>query len=109
MALAEFIQALQEQETIYSDQPKPSIRVIPPDQSCIKIIPPENSCINKVDTTDATNTIKNEQLPKTIKLKIRQKQIDVSTNNMSNNSVINNNSIIKDTQPNIKPIDTTNI
>ena len=42
MALADFIQSLQDQDIVYSDPPASSIRVIPPDNKGIKIIPPES-------------------------------------------------------------------
>lgn len=64
MALADFIQSLQEQDTIYSTPPQPSIRVIPPESQSIKIIPPE---------TISTNSA----VPKVIKLKIKTKPADV--------------------------------
>ena len=59
MALQDFIQALQEQDVVYSTPPQPSIRVIPPENQCIKIIPPESAVLDPA--------------PKVIKLKIKQK------------------------------------
>lgn len=60
MALADFIQSLQEQDVVYSTPPQPSIRVIPPENQCIKIIPPETLDIDP-------------PAPKVIKLKIKPK------------------------------------
>lgn len=62
MALQDFIQALQEQDTVYSTPPQPSIRVIPPENQCIKIIPPESAVLDPA--------------PKVIKLKIKQKPVE---------------------------------
>ena len=41
MALQDFIQALQQEDIVYSE-PEPAIRVIPPEKPQIKVIPPEN-------------------------------------------------------------------
>lgn len=60
MALADFIQSLQEQDVVYSTPPQPSIRVIPPENQSIKIIPPESLNIEP-------------PTPKVIKLKIKPK------------------------------------
>lgn len=63
MSLVDFMQQLQDQDNIvYSEAPEPSIRVIPPEKSCTKIIPPENTTITP---------------PTTIKLKIRQKNVEI--------------------------------
>lgn len=62
MALQDFIQALQEQDVVYSTPPQPSIRVIPPENQCIKIIPPESAVLDPA--------------PKVIKLKIKQKPVE---------------------------------
>ncbi|MBQ8218186.1 MAG: hypothetical protein IJZ79_02680 [Bacilli bacterium] len=60
MALADFIQSLQEQDTVYSTPPQPSIRVIPPENQSIKVIPPETLAVE-------------QPAPKVIKLKIKPK------------------------------------
>lgn len=60
MALADFIQSLQEQDTVYSTPPQPSIRVIPPEKQNIKVIPPETLAVE-------------QPTPKVIKLKIKPK------------------------------------
>lgn len=64
MALADFIQALQEQDVVYSSPPQPSIRVIPPENQSIKIIPPESPVLEP-------------PAPKVIKLKLKQKPVNV--------------------------------
>lgn len=62
MALADFIQALQEQDTVYSEPQPSSITVISPEQPGIKVIPPES-----VITT-----------PKVLKLNLKQKPVQES-------------------------------
>lgn len=77
MALQDFIQSLQEQDIVYSTPPQPSIRVIPPENQCIKIIPPES-------------VVANPPAPKVIKLKIKQKPVNVEPqipNNQSQQTV----------------------
>ena len=63
MSLVDFMQQLQDQDNIvYSEAPEPSIRVIPPEKTCTKIIPPESTVITP---------------PTTIKLKIKQKNVEI--------------------------------
>lgn len=71
MALQDFIQSLQDNDTVYSTPPQPSIRVIPPENQCIKVIPPENQTLDS-------------PAPKVIKLKIKQKPIEDHTQNLEN-------------------------
>lgn len=59
MALADFIQALQEEDVVYSEPRQPSIRVIPPDEAQYKKQEP-----------------KSEEQPTTIRLKIKKKQVE---------------------------------
>ncbi len=99
MALADFIQSLQSQDTVYSTPPEPSLRVIPPekDDSYLKVIPPDGPVTGKVDiknkpqlkdksvtATNTTTTNMNSDSAevaaprkRTIKLKLKQKPIPV--------------------------------
>ena len=100
MALADFIQSLQSQDTVYSTPPEPSLRVIPPekDDSYLKVIPPDGPVTGKVDiknkpqlkdkSVTATNTTTTINMnsdsaevaaprKRTIKLKLKQKPIPV--------------------------------
>lgn len=76
MALADFIQALQEQEIVYSEPSKSSIRVIPPEhQQSLRVLPPETS--NDVKAEPHVSTSNNIQAsPQKIKLKIKLKPVD---------------------------------
>lgn len=76
MALADFIQALQEQEVVYSEPSKSSIRVIPPEhQQSLRVLPPETS--NDVKVEPHVSTSNNIQAsPQKIKLKIKLKPVD---------------------------------
>ena len=64
MALADFIQALQEEDIVYSEPRQDSIRVFPPEQQTIK-------------TTQLEPEIISEQ-PKVIKLKMKKKPVESS-------------------------------
>lgn len=85
MALQDFIQALQEQDVIYSTPPQPAIRVIPPEDRCIKVIPPENPVL---DTK-----------PVVIKLKLKPKQSE--TNTVNTQSIQNNSQLDINTNTNL--------
>ena len=66
MSLVDFMHQLQDQDNIvYSEAPEPSIRVIPPEKNCTKIIPPESTTVKP---------------PTTIKLKIKQKNVEIKQN-----------------------------
>ena len=101
MALADFIQSLQEQDTVYSTPPQPSIRVIPPENQSIKVIPPE--------------TIAAEQpAPKVIKLKIKPKieqpvaQPQVIVNNTQNVVVSQTPNTTEKPKPILQPVSKPN-
>lgn len=96
MALADFIQALQEQDVVYSTPPQPSIRVIPPEQQFIKIIPPESLEEQPQQVT-----------PKVIKLKIKQKPAstpDIVSN--ANQTTVESNNVqpVQQQQPKLQPV-----
>jgi preprotein translocase subunit SecD len=61
MALADFIQALQEEDVVYSEPRQPSIRVIPPDEAQYKNTEPKSE---------------DQEQPTTIRLKIKKKQVE---------------------------------
>lgn len=84
MALADFIQALQEQEVVYSEPSKSSIRVIPPEhQQSLRVLPPETS--NDVKVEPHVSTSNNIQAsPQKIKLKIKLKPVDSTIQPASN-------------------------
>lgn len=84
MALADFIQALQEQEVVYSEPSKSSIRVIPPEhQQSLRVLPPETSNDVKVEPHVSTsNSI--QASPQKIKLKIKLKPVDSTIQPASN-------------------------
>ena len=84
MALADFIQALQEQEVVYSEPSKSSIRVIPPEhQQSLRVLPPETS--NDVKVEPHVSTSNNTQAsPQKIKLKIKLKPVDPTIQPASN-------------------------
>lgn len=88
MALADFIQSLQEQDVVYSTPPQPSIRVIPPENQCIKIIPPETLSVDP-------------PAPKVIKLKIKPKAQPVVEDNVVQAAT-------QPKQPILQPVNNTN-
>lgn len=106
MALADFIQALQEQDVVYSEPAKSSIRVIPPEnaQQTIRVLPPETS--NDVPDhshVSPTNNIENNSASKPkIKIKIRQKPADAqmhqSVSSKSETELKNDNTV------NVQPV-----
>ena len=80
MSLAKFIQSLQEEEVIYSEPVKSSIRVIPPEkqQSTIRVLPPETSNDAKVESHVSKPIDINPSASTTkIKLKLNKKPVDV--------------------------------
>lgn len=96
MALADFIQSLQSQDIVYSTPPQPSIRVIPPEKDeCLKVIPPDGPVTGKVELKSNEPKpqvlVEEKPAPKTIKLKIKQKQVPTnepaSTTNTSTESI----------------------
>lgn len=66
MALQDFIQSLQDSDTVYSTPPQPTIQVIPPETASIKVIPPESKLLES-------------STPKKIKLKLKVNSLDNNT------------------------------
>ena len=93
MALADFIQALQEQDVVYSNPPQPSIRVIPPENQSIKIIPPESPVLEP-------------PAPKVIKLKIKQKPVEVDPVKaaITNQTQTQPSQVLQPTKPKLQPV-----
>lgn len=79
MALQDFIQSLQDSDTVYSTPPQPTIQVIPPETASIKVIPPESKLLES-------------STPKKIKLKLKVNSLDNNTteNHATENHVIEN-------------------
>lgn len=102
MALADFIQALQEQEVVYSEPPKSSIRVIPPEKQSLRVLPPETSNDIKVENPHVSTNNVSTASPKTIKLKIKLKQVESPTQSAS---TFNNTQIETNKQQISKPIE----
>lgn len=93
MALADFIQALQEQDVVYSNPPQPSIRVIPPENQSIKIIPPESPVFE-------------QPAPKVIKLKIKQKPVEVDPVKaaITNQTQAQPSQVLQPAKPKLQPV-----
>lgn len=77
MSLAKFIQSLGEDDVIYSEPVKSSIRVIPPEKQSIRILPPETnkqveSHVLHIDSIHSSTSTKK------IKLKINKKPVDAN-------------------------------
>ena len=76
MGLNDWMASLQNQDddgTIFSPEPDPGIRVIPPEQNTIKVIPPEELLVEQEE-------IKTKNPPKKLRLNIKRKDIDVDNN-----------------------------
>jgi len=128
MALADFIQSLQSQDTVYSTPPEPSLRVIPPekDDSYLKVIPPDGPVTGKVDikskpqlknkpvtatnTTTTTNNMNSDSAevaatPKrTIKLKLKQKPIPVVEEPKPTTNTSDLEYVSKEAEPTVKSV-----
>lgn len=128
MALADFIQSLQSQDTVYSTPPEPSLRVIPPekDDSYLKVIPPDGPVTGKVDiknkpqlknkpvtatnTTTTTNNMNSDSAevtatPKrTIKLKLKQKPIPVVEEPKPTTNTSDLENVSKEVEPIVKSV-----
>lgn len=81
MSLAKFIQSLGEEEVIYSEPVKSSIRVIPPEKQSIRVLPPEtnNNVDKKVEShVSHIDNIHSSTSTKKIKLKINKKPVDAN-------------------------------
>lgn len=108
MSLAKFIQSLQEEEVIYSEPVKSSIRVIPPEkqQSTIRVLPPETSNDAKVEShvSKPIDDINSSASTTKIKLKLNKKPVDV---NSQPASVLSE--IPKQPKSEVKPSITTDI
>ena len=107
MSLAKFIQSLQEEEVIYSEPVKSSIRVIPPEkqQSTIRVLPPETSNDAKVESHVSTPLDINPSASTTkIKLKLNKKPVDLKSQPASVLS-----ETPKQHKPEVKPSITTDI
>lgn len=89
MALQDFIQSLQDSDTVYSTPPQPTIQVIPPETASIKVIPPESKLLES-------------STPKKIKLKLKVNSLDNNTteNHATENHVIENHQI----EPNLTTV-----
>ena len=87
MALAEFIQSLQEQEVVYSQPFKSSTKTTTVEKQSMRILPPETGA-ELIDPHVSNNTINNETSNKhnkpVIKIKIKQKQTEIDVQSVSN-------------------------
>ena len=70
MALSDFIKALQQDDVVFSEPEKPSIRVIPPEKPQITVIPPDSYMQQPKEP---------EVKPKVIKFKLNFKNQNTST------------------------------
>ena len=87
MALAEFIQSLQEQEVVYSQPFKSSTKTTTVEKQSMRILPPETGA-ELIEPHVSNNTINNETSNKSnkpvIKIKIKQKQTELDIQSVSN-------------------------
>lgn len=98
MGLSDWMQSLQNQDddgAIFSPEPEPGIRVIPPEQTNIRVIPPEELLVEQEE-------IKTKNPPKKLRLNIKRKDIEVDNNE-------NNVTTSQTTNVDTKPINTVNI
>lgn len=124
MALAEFIQSLQEQEVVYSQPFKSSTKTTTIEKQSMRILPPETGA-ELIDPHVSNNTINNETSNKpnkpVIKIKIKQKQTEIDVQSVSNlhntqttqQNIQQNNNITNNPKSNVqqksilKPVEST--
>lgn len=108
MALSDFIQALQQDDIVFSEPEKPSIRVIPPEKPQLRVIPPESYTVQPIQQSKTVveqtpqpvtqSTVQPQAVqPKVIKFKLRQKSTQTSVQNNQPNTTQNVQSVEKST------------